>query len=207
MVALCSHPLKPAAVLTIIGGGACSQRLHIEAVPVPLSLPLSFFFFLSSLQHNCYCLMSDPLSVAASIVGILAASGKLYELIASFVSTAKDAPKSLKAFCLETTEMHGAMTRLQHLLNDSSSVSSQLLDLVQLDHLIASLTDTVNVYSDLDKLIAPFLTSNGGKLSFVATARWTQVEPDCKTLVDRLQRRKTSIILMLNILLWYDLHI
>ena len=197
-VALCSRPLKPAAVLAIIGGGAYSQRLHIKALPVPLN----FLFFPSALPYNRLSLMSDPLSVAASIVGILAASGKLYELTTSFVSTAKDAPKSLVAFCLETTEMQGAITRLQHLLKNSSSVPSQLLDLVQLDHLVASLTDTVNVYSDLDELITPFLINNGGKLSFIASAKWTLVEPDCKVLVDRLQRRKTSIILMLNIFLW-----
>jgi hypothetical protein len=37
--------------------------------------------------------MADPLSVAASIIGILAATVKVAEIVQPYISNAKDAPK------------------------------------------------------------------------------------------------------------------
>lgn len=146
--------------------------------------------------------MSDPLSVAASIVGILAASGKLYELIHTFVTTTKDAPQSLVTLDVETRQMRAVLSRLEILLHGLFSASLRRREMVQIDDLIATLTDTVNVYSELDALIVPYLVCEGEKLSFVACAKWTQVEAGCMKVVDRLQRHKASISLMLSIFLW-----
>jgi hypothetical protein len=38
--------------------------------------------------------MADPLSIAASIVGLLAAVGKVYDIISEFVSLVNEAPES-----------------------------------------------------------------------------------------------------------------
>jgi hypothetical protein len=63
----------------------------------------------------------DPLSVAASIVGILAAAGKISELLHTVVISAKEAPQIVTALMFEVDDVRSAFASLQSLLVDLSS--------------------------------------------------------------------------------------
>lgn len=54
----------------------------------------------------------DPLSVTASIVGILGAAGKVAELLRFIISTAKDAPQVVAALACEINEVQAALSSL-----------------------------------------------------------------------------------------------
>lgn len=149
----------------------------------------------------------DPLSVTASIVGILAAAGELSELLRSIISTAKDAPQVVAALVCEINEVQAALLSLQTLLTDLSSAPPRRAALIQLDHLIVTLTESVLTFSELEAIITPLAVSKGQKFPLRTRLKWTRIEGNCSKMVERLQRHKASISLMLNILQWYVNHV
>ncbi|KAF2832706.1 hypothetical protein CC86DRAFT_401453 [Ophiobolus disseminans] len=141
----------------------------------------------------------DPLSVTASIVGILAAAAKIGESLHGTISTAKDAPQVLTALDCEVREFQAALSSLQVLLLDLSSASPHRTALVQVDHLIATLTECVLTFSELETTIVPFASLRGPKVPLRTRLKWTRAESDCLKILERLQRHKSTISLMLNI--------
>jgi hypothetical protein len=144
----------------------------------------------------------DPLSVTAGIVGILAAAAKVGEVLHSTISTAKEAPHVLRTFASEVQEVQAALSSLQILLADLSSTPTHRTALIQLDQLIVTLTESVLTFSELETAIAPFLVPHGAKIPLRSRLKWTRAENSCFKIVERLQRHKASISLMLNILQW-----
>jgi hypothetical protein len=144
----------------------------------------------------------DPLSVTASIVGILAAAGKIGELLHGTISTAKDAPSVILGIACEVEEFRAALSALQILLANLESTHTPRAALIQIDQLIATLTDSVLTFSELETAIAPFVTLRGAKVPRRARIRWVRAEDSCNKIVERLQRHKATISLMLNIFQW-----
>ncbi|KAL6705198.1 hypothetical protein ACN47E_007158 [Coniothyrium glycines] len=142
----------------------------------------------------------DPLSVTASIVGILAAAGKIAELLHGTISTAKDAPRVVISLACEVQEVRTALSSLQILLADLSSSQTHRAALIQIDQLIVTLTDSVLTFSELETAIAPYIALQGAKVPLRARLKWVRAEDSCLKIVDRLQRHKATICLMLNIL-------
>jgi hypothetical protein len=144
----------------------------------------------------------DPLSVTASIFGILAVTAKVGGLLHGTISTVKDAPRVLSALACEVQEVQAAFASLQILITSLSSKPSHRAALIQLDHLIITLTGSVLTLSELEKAIAPFVVPHGAEIPLKTRLKWTRAEGDCTKIVERLQRHKASISLMLNILQW-----
>jgi hypothetical protein len=146
----------------------------------------------------------DPLSVAASIVGILAAAGKISELLHCVVSSAKDAPHVVTALAFEVDDVRTAVSALQGLLmHHLISAPSRRTKLIQLDRLIVTLTEMVLTFSELETAVSPMVVPEGGKTPLKTRLRWPRIESDCSKMVEKLQRHKASVSLMLNILQWY----
>jgi hypothetical protein len=144
----------------------------------------------------------DPLSVAASIVGILAAAGKVSELLQAVIFTAKDAPQVVNALLCEVKEVQAALWSLQILLDDLSTSPPRRTALIQLDQLIATLTEAVLTFKQLESILEPMGVSGDQKFPLRTRLRWTRTGSTCLKIVDQLQRQKTSLSLMLNILQW-----
>ncbi|KAF2105386.1 hypothetical protein BDV96DRAFT_375446 [Lophiotrema nucula] len=142
----------------------------------------------------------DPLSITASIVGILAAAGKLSELLSSIISTTKDAPQVVSALVHEVKDIQAALSSLQVLLDDLSSSPKRRTALIQIDSLIVTFTESVVTFSELERIISPFAASTSGKLPLRTRLKWARAEGTCLKVAERLQRHKSSITLMLNIL-------
>ena len=146
----------------------------------------------------------DPLSVAASIVGILAAAGKISELLHCVVSSAKVAPQVITALAFEVDDVRAAVSSLQGLLmHHLISAPSRRTKLIQLDRLIITLTEMVLTFSELEAAVSPMVVPEGEKSPLKTRLRWTRIESDCSKKVEKLQRHKASVSLMLNILQWY----
>ena len=101
----------------------------------------------------------DPLSITASIVGILAAAGKLSELLSSIFSTTKDAPKVVNALMHEISDIQAALSSLQVLLDHLSTSPKRRTALIQIDSLIVTFTESVVTFSELENIISPFAAS------------------------------------------------
>ena len=141
------------------------------------------------------------LEVAASIIGILAAAGKVAETLGPYVSAWKDSTKAVTASLAEVNNITTILSALQGLLDDLSANPQKRKALIQVDQLIAALTDGVLIFSELEALVAHGLHNPKFTLSDQMSWAWKHKEVD--SLVARLQRFKSSISVMLNILQWY----
>jgi len=139
----------------------------------------------------------DPLSVAASIVGIQGAAGKVIEILGPVVSALKDA-KSPATIYSEVNNSRIILSALQTFLNNLNTASRKRTALIQIDQLVAVLTDGVILFSELEALVLPLGTSE----HFRSRIQWARRERTFASLLSRLQGFKSSISLMLNILQW-----
>lgn len=144
----------------------------------------------------------DPLSVAASIAGILGLAIKIGDVLQGVVFTARDAPRVLTSLVCEVQEVRAALSSLEILLAHLSSSQTHRAALIQIDQLITTLTDSVLTFSELETAIIPFDSLQGANMPLRARMRWVRAEDKCRMILERMQRHKATISLMLNILQW-----
>ena len=83
-----------------------------------------------------------PLSIIASVTGILTAAGK----VAIILSEVTDAPESIRALHTEVDHIKPIFTTLQKFLSKTHKLPPQRAALVQLDDVVVILTQTVLVF-------------------------------------------------------------
>jgi len=147
----------------------------------------------------------DPLSVTASIVGLLGAAGKVAGVLGPLLSTWTDAPRLIRPIQSEVVAAKITLLALQRLLGDLSNISTSRATLIGVDDLITVFMDGVLVFSDLESLVLSLGPGNGGNgdMSLRARVKWVQKESDFAAVLTRLQGFKGSMSLILNILQWY----
>lgn len=94
----------------------------------------------------------DPLSVLASVVGLLAAAGKMAQLLRKLTATA-DAPALARVVLAEMDDTTVALGHLQEYLNGTNAVNSDRKRFILLEHVVATLTGAVTTYSELEAII------------------------------------------------------
>jgi hypothetical protein len=151
--------------------------------------------------------MADPLSIAASVVGLLAVSSKVIFGLTTFASAIKHTPKSLQRVVAEVGAVNCILGEVQKLIawqSDGERPNNQRLDLIQLDHLVTTLTGCVLVFSELEKHIDDLVGADSGSKPRIIWERisWTRKEDEIGKLMDDLHRHKTSLSLMLTIIQW-----
>ncbi len=139
--------------------------------------------------------MSDPLSIAAGIVGVLTAAAQISSLLIKWTKSAKEAPQQPRVIAAEVTELSGILAHLQSFLlgNGCSDESS----LVKVDQLVTILSGCVLTFSELEKLLDEMKVEDFNILDRV---KWAKKESAVMSVVQRLQNHKASLSLMLNIL-------
>ena len=142
----------------------------------------------------------DPLSVAASIVGLLTAAASITSLIYR-VSTASIFSGILYDILQEVEETKIILGQIQTFFVKPETVSRSGAALLLVEQIIVVLTTSVMTYSKLEKTIEPlrYQSTVGG-----ATKRWewTRKKSEVSRLFQRVQSSKTSLNLMLTILVW-----
>ncbi|KAJ0375833.1 hypothetical protein COL26b_005984 [Colletotrichum chrysophilum] len=139
--------------------------------------------------------MSDPLSVISAIVGILAAAGKVVEVLGPYVSAAKDTPKIARSVHSEVVN-----SRIIFLLDNLSMVPRSRTLLVPIDDLITVFTNGVLIFNELEESVLKITQSGGDRL--MARMQWVRREGDFSAFIIRLQAFKDTTLLLLNILQW-----
>ncbi|RYP79535.1 hypothetical protein DL769_002922 [Monosporascus sp. CRB-8-3] len=137
----------------------------------------------------------DPLSVSASIVGLLAAVGKVGHLL-EYVSAVKNAPATLKEAQVEVKHVKIALSCLQRYLDQLDHVSEQRRGLIRVDELIIILADAMMAFSEFESLLTTLIG-----LTRVRTALlWYRYTRQIDDHISRMSRHKTSLILIRTIL-------
>ena len=140
--------------------------------------------------------MADPLSVAASITGIITAAVQVSNLLGQII----DAPTIVSAVLAEVEHIRLVFRALQNFLDRAARISGARAALIQLEDVVVILTQTVLVFSELETMIEPL--SNKNKLSYFRRVTWTRTQPGVNRIVNQLQRHKTSLTLLLQIIQW-----
>lgn len=95
----------------------------------------------------------DPLSVAASVAGLVSLAGRLVPALYNLSSAVKEANKDAQAAALEVAGMSVVLQGLQTYIIGQSQAAPQRLRLITVEHITASLTACVLTYSELDAVL------------------------------------------------------
>lgn len=142
----------------------------------------------------------DPLSLAASIIGVCTAAIQINAHLKNFVDSSKDAPASARHVLTEVTGIYACLNQLDAFLSGRSESPSSRRSLVMLEQVIIVFTDCVSMFSELEQTIDSLKTN--GPMRTIDRVKWAIKEKGISKLLTRLQTSKASLNLMLNILTW-----
>lgn len=146
--------------------------------------------------------MSDPLSVAASVVGLVTISAQIYTMVNKFVSTVKDAPSFARTVSSEVNAFYGCVCSFQALLSTAAFQPARG-ELLSARNVITTLADAVLILDEIGQEVAPLALVQTTDMSVVERARWTRKKARLLELEERLHRCTGSLTLQVNILQWY----
>ncbi|KAG4253113.1 hypothetical protein FPRO03_07073 [Fusarium proliferatum] len=145
--------------------------------------------------------MSDPLSVAASIAGLISITVEAVKFLSPYVSAAKETPQVAAHVYSEVQSTQIILMGLQSLTKDLGSVNVQHAALIGVNQVVAVLTDGVLLYSELHKELQSLWAKDGvEKVPLRGRLQWVWKESTFVTLLNRLQTFKSSMTLVLMIL-------
>ncbi|GAW24008.1 hypothetical protein ANO14919_135870 [Xylariales sp. No.14919] len=140
----------------------------------------------------------DPLSVAASVVGLIAAGGKVAVLLYKVVDKYKDSEALAQSILQEVEGVSTTLGHLQPFLRGGAEAAPERGNLILLDQVLTTLTGCVTTYSEIQFILAGLnISENTGTFNRI---KWMSQESRLNTLVQRLQSHKLSITLMLTII-------
>lgn len=142
--------------------------------------------------------MADPLSVTASVVGLVTAAGQITSLLYQFINSVQDAPSLANHVMTEVHSINSVICSLQPFLWGQARASKPQEDMILIEDLIITLTGCVCTFSELE-LVVKGLGSNDG-MDTMDRVRWARKEGTIRQLFERLQTQKSSLTLMLTIL-------
>jgi hypothetical protein len=142
----------------------------------------------------------DPLSVMASVVGLMTAASNVSSVLLAVKSSMKDAPQMVNHVLSEVKEVEISLSAIQKFLMGITSAPRRRIALIQLDQLIATLTEAVLTFSELEAMVTPLVSKSNAPT--LERLRWALKEDKVSSIMQRLQRHKSSLSLMLNIVQW-----
>lgn len=141
--------------------------------------------------------MSDPLSVAAGVVGIITAAAHISSMLTKFTKNIKDAPEQAHVILTDVTDTSRILSHLQVFVLDTGSVSQSRTCLLQIESVVAIVTGCVATFSELQRLLESIRTD---EMTVLDRLKWTRDESSIRALGTRLQTHKVSLSLMLGVL-------
>jgi hypothetical protein len=137
----------------------------------------------------------------ASVVGLLTAAATVASTISTVKSSVDDAPRNMDRIFSEVKEIEICLSAVHRFLLGISMAPRQRIAMIQLDQLVATLTESVLTFSELEALVKPLAT--GSRTSILERIKWGWKEDTVSGIMQRLERHKSSFSLMLNIAQWY----
>lgn len=137
------------------------------------------------------------MSILDSVAGLLAAVQAVSSILTTITSNKKRAPRITDSVLSDVNDVMASLSALQRLLSGVASGARQHMALIQLDQLIAVLTELVLIFSELEALLTPFAA--GREISIMKGAKWASKEDVISDIMQqRLQCTKSCLSLMLN---------
>ncbi|RBR25264.1 uncharacterized protein FIESC28_01873 [Fusarium coffeatum] len=146
--------------------------------------------------------MADPLSIAASIAGLISITVEAAKFLSPYVSAAKETPQVAAHVFSEIQSTQVILQGLQSLTTNFASVKAQYAALIGVNQVVTILTDGVLLFSELQSELKslPAKDEREEKIPIWARLQWARKEGSLNTLILRLQSFKSSMTLVLMIL-------
>ena len=139
--------------------------------------------------------MADPLSISASIAGLIALADSVFRRTFNYIKSVKEAPKEIAALSSEIGALYGILNHV-HLI--ACQLEGERFDSAIQVHYIHSCYQTFEkVRTMLDK----YDTLNGDRRSVDAMKRrltWPFTVPEAKSLIAEVERHKATLGLALT---------
>ncbi len=150
----------------------------------------------------------DPLSAAASVMGIITATAHVVSFLKPYATAVTDAPSIAAQLHSEVLAIRTILQALQKLITKISgdfggSISGmRYASLIQVDELKAVLTDGVMLFSNLESMVNSLPPHNitGQGTRMLTSIQWARKKGALVSVFTRLQAFKTSINCILSIL-------
>ena len=140
----------------------------------------------------------DPLSVSASIIGVLAAAAKVSSVLITFAQNTKAVPRLAQTVLADITGVSTVLSHLQTYLLGNTTPSKSRASLILVEQVIVTLTECVITFSELEDVLG---TSKD--MGVLDRMKWAMKESKISNIQRRLQSDKSSLTLMLTILQWF----
>ena len=145
--------------------------------------------------------MGDPLSVAASVAGLLSLAGQISSALGTYIFNIRDVPSFAQSIRSEVDSFRSSLDALNVLLW-SPGVQPRRAALIPADFVVLSCTDATLLFSEIEAAVLPLIQHTD--FNIVNRVQWTRKRAKLETLVSRLQWQKLTLVMQLNILIWYS---
>ena len=143
----------------------------------------------------------DPLSAAASIVGILGAAATVSPILKTIIDTVKDAPQLAQNVLVEVSDITACLRQLQTFLLGTANISRSRAALLMVDQVAVTLTNCVMIFSELEEIIDELRLNHPTHPANVRL-KFISKKAAIAKLLARLHASKVSLNLMLTTLTW-----
>ena len=142
----------------------------------------------------------DPISVAASIVGLLTAAAKVSSILKSVITSVKAAPKLARNVLAEVTDISVCLDQLQSFLERAETEIESQEYLILVNQVVVLLSDCVLLFSELERTLDPLKLEEPWQAH--RAVKWMRREKDITAILIRLQASKASLSLIMTTLNW-----
>ena len=146
--------------------------------------------------------MSEPLSIAAGVVGILTAAEQITTLLIQFTKASSSASTQARHVITEVNDTSIILSQLQSFLVGNEFFDRSRTSLLKVDEIVTIISSCVLTFSELEKMLDGLKT---GDMTILDSMRWAREEPKLMSVIQRLQNHKASLSLVLSILHGYVL--
>ncbi|MCJ1392743.1 hypothetical protein MMC18_005614 [Xylographa bjoerkii] len=146
----------------------------------------------------------DPLSISASIVGLITAAVQISSLLKTFINHTKHASISAQSVLLEIRDIGVCLNQLQGFLLGTQEASKSRKSLIMVEQVVIVFTDCVSVFSDLEQTLEMIRSDQPTRI--IDRMKWAAKESSIAKILLRLQASKASLNLMLTTLTCTSVH-
>jgi hypothetical protein len=143
----------------------------------------------------------DPLSITVAVVGLATAAFQVSHILRKAIKNNKEAPEYAELAFNEVKEFSVVIVAIKALLSNLDAVNRNRAYLIELEPIIATLTDAVLTFSEFQRILDSLVDITG----LAGNIRWARSQSNLERLTKKVQHHRGALSLMLNIIQWYVL--
>ncbi|KAN0106677.1 hypothetical protein V8E51_009553 [Hyaloscypha variabilis] len=146
----------------------------------------------------------DPLSVSASVAGLLTAAQQISSLVGNVHSSRRNGSKEINDIEDSLKTLRSVLLQLQVLLLGQVTVDRKRASMILVDEIIATLAACVMTFSDIHGCLKSIESDE--QLDFLDSIRWARKKEEMSGFLRSLEAHKSSLSLIINILTCQSTH-